>query len=73
MALAMVGMVVTCRKFRTYSYDIATQLRKQEGFQGDEPIGLAGGSSAGYGIGCLYAELRDGGLARHHSIWQLTR
>ncbi len=49
MALAMVGMVVTLQEIQgTYSYNIVTQLRKQEGLQGDEPTGMACGSAARY-------------------------
>ena len=33
MALAMVGMVVTCRKFRTYSYDIVHSCVNRKDFK----------------------------------------
>ena len=33
----------------------------------DEPSGLARGAAVGHRVGCLHAELRDGGLAGHHS------
>ena len=58
MALAMVGMVVTCRKFRTYSYDIVHSCVNRKDFKEMNRLGWPvalqlGMESAAFTLSCV--------------------